>query len=138
MATTQTYYHTLPVNSNQSVTLHFQGNVDNATLLVGGNVIDKVNIGNETSGQLNFLNGQPIHRGLAGYSKCEVEFESTDPTPPVLTETNAANNLTWDDINDVHYLEHVVLADSGNVRRNNTLMYRRAGNSGVCGMRYCS
>ena len=135
MATNQTYYYTLPVDSNQSVTLHFQGNVNNATLRIGGNVIDKVIIGGETSGRLNFLNGQPIHRALACYNSCKVDFESTDPSPPVITEELAANNLTWGDINDNIYFENIVLSGLDIVRRNNVMMYSR---NGLCALRHCS
>jgi hypothetical protein len=128
----------VPVISNQSVTLHYQGNFDRASLFVGGNVIDRVDIGDETSGQLNFLSGGPIHRGLAGYNRCEVEFQSTDPTPPMLMEVIAANDLKWDDIPNGMFFENVTLTQPGNARKNNVILYQRTGDSGICCLRYCA
>ena len=132
----QTYEHTVPVDTNQSVILWYQGMASLATLCIGGHSIDQVDIGSETTGQLNFLSGVPIHRALSGFSKCEVKFISTDATPPVVTAVAAANNLTWSDINADIYYEDVVLTTSVCARKNNILVHSRVGDSGMCGLRY--
>lgn len=127
-----TYQYSVPLTSNRSVTVHFQGNIDRATLVVGGNVIDRVDVGDETSGQLNFLNGSPIHLGLTTYHKCVVEIQSISSIPPIITEVAAANDLTWADIAGDMYTENVTLARPVGIRTNNVLVY----GSGMLSLKY--
>jgi hypothetical protein len=139
VAWNHTHKHIVPVGTNQSVTLWYQGAADRAMLILGGNVVDQVTLGNQTTGQpelLNFFNGQPIHRGLAEYSACEVKFISQSPTPPVVSVVCMANNLTWADIGNNFYNENVTLTEPGYARQNNIMLYLQTGSGGMCALKY--